>query len=55
MAGTGVRWEIGPRIPVGNTVVRGKGENAVEVFEPRLGKKKGPVFNQTIVKVLVPR
>lgn len=38
-----VRWEIGPRNPVGTEGKRG--------FEPRLGKNQGPVIQQTVVKV----
>jgi hypothetical protein len=55
MNGMSVAWEIGERKPVGNTVTVGKGENARQVFEPRLGKNKGPVFSQTVVKILRPR
>lgn len=49
-----VRWEVGPRIPVGNNVTRGKGANAQIIFEPRSGKNQGPVFSQTVVKVIAP-
>lgn len=43
-----VVWEIGEKEPVGTTNKRGE-------FEPRLGKNKGPVFNQKVTKVYVPR
>lgn len=46
--GMAVSWEIGEREPVGMTNKKG-------IFEPRLGKNKGPVFKQVIVKVLSPK
>lgn len=46
-----VRWEIGKRIPVGNTTVKKNGEKE---FNPRVGKNQGPVFSQTVVKVIAP-
>lgn len=43
-----VRWEVGPREPVGATNKKGE-------FEPRLGKNKGPLFKQSVTKVFEPR
>lgn len=43
-----VSWEKGPREMVG--VKNKKGE-----FEPRLGKNKGPIVKQTVVKVFSPK
>lgn len=40
-------WEVGPREPVGTKNKKGD-------FEPRLGKNKGPVFKQAVVKVYKP-
>lgn len=44
-----VSWEVGQREPVGSIDPKSK------KFTPRLGKNKGPVFSQKIVKVYSPK
>jgi len=47
--GMRVRWEKGSREPVGNT------NSKTGKFEPRLGKNKGPIIKQLVVKIIEPR
>lgn len=46
-----IGWEIGEKVPVGNTSVKKNGEKQ---FDPRLGKNQGPVFSQRVVKIYIP-
>jgi hypothetical protein len=46
--GLKVSWEVGERKPIGSTDKKG-------AFVARTGKNKGPVFQQTVVKVLSPK
>lgn len=49
MAGMKVRWEVGPREMIGNKNPK------TGLLDPRLGKNKGPVYKQLVVKVMEPK